>query len=96
MWQYYLKGKGRQERKKASPMDNELPDELPETYIENAEYDCLHNEGIASVSYTHLDVYKRQPKVRLAHSPVPVTGRRIYIPYNSTRKCAIQNSAMIS
>ena len=47
MWQYYLKGKGRQERKKASPIDNELPDELPKTYIETAEYDCLHNEGIA-------------------------------------------------
>ena len=53
MWQYYLKGKGRQERKKASPMDNELPDELPETYIETAEYDCLHNEGIAYANKIH-------------------------------------------
>lgn len=47
MWQYYLSGKNKQERKKASPLSNELPEKLPETYIETAEYDCLHDEGIA-------------------------------------------------
>lgn len=34
-------------RKKASPINNELPGKLPKTYIETAEYDCLHDEGIA-------------------------------------------------
>lgn len=47
MWKYYLNGKNEQERIKASPLDNELPDKVPETYIETAEYDCLHDEGIA-------------------------------------------------
>lgn len=46
MWKYYLSGKSEQERKKASPIHNELPDRLPKTYIETAEYDCLHDEGI--------------------------------------------------
>ncbi|MBS6762202.1 MAG: alpha/beta hydrolase fold domain-containing protein [Clostridium sp.] len=47
MWKYYLKGKNEQERIKASPLDNELPGKVPKTYIETAEYDCLHDEGIA-------------------------------------------------
>lgn len=47
MWKYYLNGKSEEERKKASPMDSELPEMVPKTYIETAEYDCLHDEGIA-------------------------------------------------
>lgn len=46
MWKYYLNGKNKQERKNASPIDNQLPDKMPKTYIETAEYDCLHDEGI--------------------------------------------------
>lgn len=47
MWEYYLNGANEQERKKASPIDNELPGKVPETYIETTEFDCLHDEGIA-------------------------------------------------
>lgn len=47
MWRYYLQGKSEQERKEASPLHHELPQGLPETYLETAEYDCLHDEGIA-------------------------------------------------
>lgn len=47
MWRYYLREKSEAARKKASPIHNELPDKLPETYIETAEFDCLHDEGIA-------------------------------------------------
>ena len=47
MWQYYLSGKSSHDQKLASPIHNDLPDKLPETYIETTEYDCLHDEGIA-------------------------------------------------
>ena len=46
MWDYYC-GKDSEKRDKASPMWCELPWTLPRTYIETAEFDCLHDEGLA-------------------------------------------------
>ena len=46
MWDYYC-GKDPELRDKASPMHCDLPQALPPTYIETAEYDCLHDEGLA-------------------------------------------------
>lgn len=47
MWNRYLKGTSVEEQKAASPMQNRLPKGLPSTYVEVAEYDCLHDEGLA-------------------------------------------------
>ena len=44
MWRMYLEGKTCPE---ASPMEMELPQQLPLTYMEIAELDCLHDEGAA-------------------------------------------------
>ncbi len=33
----------------ASPMHSVLPRMIPDTYIETAEYDCLHDEGVLYV-----------------------------------------------
>ena len=46
MWDYYC-GKDPEKRDKASPMWCDLPSALPGTYIETAEFDCLHDEGLA-------------------------------------------------
>lgn len=46
MWEIYLKNVTEQEKSLASPMQNVLPSDLPPTYIEVTEYDCLHDEGI--------------------------------------------------
>lgn len=46
MWQYYCKNLNVANINRASPMHSELPRILPDTYIETAEYDCLHDEGI--------------------------------------------------
>lgn len=46
MWDYYC-GKDSEKRDKASPMWCDLPSALPGTYIETAEFDCLHDEGLA-------------------------------------------------
>ena len=35
----------------AVPMKNPLPETLPPTYIETAEFDCLHDEAIAYVKH---------------------------------------------
>ncbi len=43
MWKMYFDGKGSTE---ASPMDAQLPKTIPPAYIETAEFDCLHDEGI--------------------------------------------------
>lgn len=46
MWSYYCKGLAPEEIFRASPLHSRLPRFLPDTYIETAEYDCLHDEGI--------------------------------------------------
>lgn len=46
MWSYYCKDLKAEERHKAAPMHSSLPQIIPDTYIEAAEYDCLHDEGI--------------------------------------------------
>ena len=46
MWSYYC-GENRELRHRASPMHCSLPGEIPRTYIETAEFDCLHDEGLA-------------------------------------------------
>lgn len=47
MWAMYLKNATDEEINIAVPMKNLLPEILPPTYIETAEFDCLHDEGIA-------------------------------------------------
>lgn len=43
MWKWYYPDIIQRE---ISLLDSTLPDKLPNTYIETAEYDCLHDEGI--------------------------------------------------
>ncbi|MCI9542984.1 MAG: alpha/beta hydrolase [Acutalibacter muris] len=45
MWGYYC-GPGAEERRPASPIHMVLPENIPDTYIETAEYDCLRDEGL--------------------------------------------------
>lgn len=47
MWKMYLKNVSDVEKSQASPMQAELPIQIPDTYIEVAEIDCLHDEGVA-------------------------------------------------
>ncbi len=51
MWPMYLKGVTEEARQIAVPIRNPLPQTLPSTYIETAEFDCLHDEGIAYAKY---------------------------------------------
>lgn len=46
MWLYYCKNLKVEDTFGASPMHSSLPQIIPDTYIETAEYDCLHDEGI--------------------------------------------------
>lgn len=46
MWSYYCKNLKAEDSYNASPMHSSLPQIIPDTYIETAEYDCLHDEGI--------------------------------------------------
>lgn len=46
MWLYYCKNLNTEETYNVSPMYSRLPQIIPDTYIETAEYDCLHDEGI--------------------------------------------------
>ena len=46
MWAYYCKNLNAEDTYGASPMHSSLPQIIPDTYIETAEYDCLHDEGI--------------------------------------------------
>ena len=46
MMEYYFRDKTPSEIKNLLPMQQELPKNIPDTYIETAEYDILHDEGI--------------------------------------------------
>lgn len=46
MWNMYLKNLTEEEICLAVPMKNPKPEKLPPTYIETAEFDCLHDEAI--------------------------------------------------
>ncbi len=46
MMQYYFRGLQLSEIKALMPMQQQLPEEIPDTYIETAEFDILHDEGI--------------------------------------------------
>lgn len=46
MMAYYFPDMSREEIRKLMPMQQELPHTIPDTYIETAEYDILHDEGI--------------------------------------------------
>ena len=46
MWKLYLKNVNDKEKVEASPMQARLSKNIPNTYIEVAEYDCLHDDGI--------------------------------------------------
>lgn len=46
MWELYLADAGPRERALASPMQNPLPAQVPDTYVETAQFDCLHDEGV--------------------------------------------------
>ncbi|WP_343208025.1 alpha/beta hydrolase [Anaerolentibacter hominis] len=46
MWLYYCKNLNAKDAYGTSPMHCDLPSKIPDTYIETAEYDCLHDEGI--------------------------------------------------
>lgn len=48
-WNEYLKDIGNYPLKYASIMDEECLAYFPRTYVEVAEYDCLHDEGVAFV-----------------------------------------------
>lgn len=46
MWSYYCGKRTAEVSRDASPLQSRLPERIPDTYIETAEYDCLHDEGI--------------------------------------------------
>jgi len=46
MWTYYCPGLSPRELREASPLYDSLPTVIPDTYIETAQFDCLHNEGV--------------------------------------------------
>lgn len=46
MWLYYCKNLKVNDIYAASPMHSSFSQKIPDTYIETAEYDCLHDEGI--------------------------------------------------
>lgn len=46
MWFYYCKNLKGKDIHDASPMHSRFPRIIPDTYIETAEYDCLHDEGM--------------------------------------------------
>lgn len=46
MWNLYLQGSDEDKIRYASPIESADLSDLPEAYIETAEFDCLHDEGV--------------------------------------------------
>ena len=47
MWQGYIQDENAPDIAYASPMEAQSFEKLPSAYVETAEFDCLHDEGIA-------------------------------------------------
>ena len=47
MWQGYVQNANAADIAYASPMEAECFEDLPAAYVETAEFDCLHDEGVA-------------------------------------------------
>lgn len=63
MWKLYLKDGMHNHRDYASPMEAASLENLPDTYVEVSEFDCLRDEGInfaeaLEKSGVHVDLYK--------------------------------------
>ena len=59
MWEGYVQDKSADKIAYASPMEAKRFDGLPSAYVETAEFDCLHDEGIAyanALKETGIDV----------------------------------------
>ena len=46
MWEFYLKNVNEKQKEEASPMQAKMSQNIPNTYIEVAEFDPLHDDGI--------------------------------------------------
>ena len=46
MWSYYCGNLKTEDQFALSPLHNNLPQIIPDTYLETAEFDCLHDEGL--------------------------------------------------
>lgn len=79
MWNMYLENATWEEMAQASPAYNELPLQIPDTYIETAEIDCLHDEGIA---------YAKKLKEAGARVKIHETKGTIH-GYDSAIKCSV-------
>ena len=53
MWQGYLQGENVSDIAYASPMEAIFFEGLPNAYVETAEFDCLHDEGVAYAEALH-------------------------------------------
>lgn len=94
MWDMYLKDATDEEINIAVPMKNVLPEILPPTYIETAEFDCLHDEGIAYAK--HIQAIARSIEVNETKRTVhgydrlwkhPITQENIGKRIDFIRKC---------
>ncbi len=54
LWNMYLKNATDEEINIAVPMKNPLPDILPPTYVETAQFDCLHDEGLIYAKHIEM------------------------------------------
>ncbi|NTV89551.1 MAG: alpha/beta hydrolase, partial [Clostridiales bacterium] len=88
MWELYL-GDGKQDsRGYASPMEAPSLDGLPDSYIEVAEFDCLHDEGIAFAEALR----KSGNQVELHKTAGTVHGFEIAEDSEIVRQCVIKRT----
>lgn len=83
MWRRVLHGVPRAERSAYSPMEAPLPACLPDTYLETAEFDCLHDEGVA---YAHR-LADAGVRVTLRETPGTVHGYDFILNHPVTQAC---------
>ena len=88
MWQMYLKNEFKCPREYASPAEASNLENLPDAYVEVAEYDCLRDEGI---NYAKA-LYKSGSEVELNLTKGAVHGFDIALKSEVVRKCIIKRT----
>ncbi|MCH4192277.1 MAG: alpha/beta hydrolase [Butyrivibrio sp.] len=91
MWEMYLQNCSQEDKRKASPMQNELPEEIVPAYVEVAEFDCLHDEGAA-----YADRLKDAGgSVMLIDTKGTIHGYDGALESHTTRKCMEKRTAVL-
>ena len=94
MWKMYLHNR-RCGKHNASPLHMELPSVVPPTYIETAEFDCLHDEGVNYADKLKASNRVKAGEIELYETKGTMHGYDIAFKSTLVKKCMQRRTAAL-